>query len=64
MIESFHFFVKQVNSIFTRKEVSVYLAVKRLNTEVEFLASIAHPSQAEKKQCYVMEPLEAKKPVE
>lgn len=64
MIESFHFFVKQVNSIFTRKEDSVYLAVKRLNTEVEFLASIAHPSQAEKKQCYVMEPLEAKKPVE
>lgn len=55
-IESFHCFVSQINSIITRKEDSVYLALKRLNTEVEFLESIAHPSQAEKKQCYVMEP--------
>lgn len=58
------FFVKQVNSIITRKEDSVHLALKRLNTEVEFLSSVAHPSQAEKKQCYVMEPFEAKKPTE
>lgn len=58
------FFVKQVTSIITRKEDSVHLALKKLNTEVEFLASVAYPSQAEKKQCYVMEPLEAKKPIE
>lgn len=63
-IESFPCFVNQVNSIITRKEDSVCLALKRLNTEVEFLAFTAHPSQAEKKQCYVMEPLEAKKPIE
>lgn len=42
----------------------MHLALKKINTEVEFLASVAHPSQAEKKQCYVMEPLEAKKPLE
>lgn len=42
----------------------MHLALKKLNTEVEFLASVAYPSQAEKKQRYVMEPLEAKKPIE